>query len=601
MKLLSIQNQVQPVVKILEQCWRIRPSALLLYAFGALLETFSFLGTLYASAKLSALLATYSINSTAVATHDIWLWLWIDIVCAAGIGLGFWLMPWANQKIYFSLTEWSTQIFHNTMYRLDIQDFYDEKIRNEINKVSSGYTWQLSNLGGSALDLCYGLFRFFATTIVVWQIAWWLVPLIALFLIPSLVIQNYLAKVGWFVWDEQGDSRHVFWGLDWIIKQPKNQMEIRSSQAAGELKRKIALMLKRFYDKQNKVTDRGHRLMGPAKILEVSSTAIGSIFLLGKFLSHAISLQNYFFLSGALLRISGSLNNIFGTLGRMQEPIVFASTFFSLTERKAKIIDRVNAIRLENHSAPRIEFVNVSFTYPNQKKPVFENLSFTIEPGDHIAFVGENGAGKSTLIKLLLRFYLPTSGQILIDGIDLKMIEIDSWYDKLATLFQDFNQYPFSIAENIEIGRSDATNKKQRLKAAASRSNVDDMIAGYKHGWQTVLDNSFEKGIEPSGGQWQRVALARAFFRESPVIILDEPTSAIDAKAEYDIFNSIFKDYKNKTALIISHRFSTVRQAKRILVVEGGKIVEAGDHASLMKNKKLYFEMFTKQAEGYKD
>ncbi|HVO86858.1 MAG TPA: ABC transporter ATP-binding protein, partial [Candidatus Binatia bacterium] len=175
-----------------------------------------------------------------------------------------------------------------------------------------------------------------------------------------------------------------------------------------------------------------------------------------------------------------------------------------------------------------------------------------------------------------------------------------SWYKQLATLFQDFNRYPLTISENIEIGRSDQQVNSEQLKRAAKFGNVDEMVTNYEHGWDTVLDSSFKKGVEPSGGQWQRVALARAFYRNTEMIILDEPTSAIDAKAEYDIFNNIFEHYKDKTALIVSHRFSTVRRANRIIVLENGSVVEQGSHQTLMKNKGLYYEMFSKQAEGYK-
>ena len=199
----------------------------------------------------------------------------------------------------------------------------------------------------------------------------------------------------------------------------------------------------------------------------------------------------------------------------------------------------------------------------------------------------------------MLRFYRPDSGQILIDGIDLQDIAIDSWYERIATLFQEFNSYPLSVKENIEIGRSDKKPDQKLLEESAKFADIDEMVQGYKYGWDTVLDASFKKGVEPSGGQWQRVAIARTFYRNAKMLILDEPTSAIDAKAEYDIFNNIFKNYKNRTALIVSHRFSTVRRADRIIVLDHGKVIQTGSHKELMDDKGLYKDMFDKQAEGY--
>ena len=266
-----------------------------------------------------------------------------------------------------------------------------------------------------------------------------------------------------------------------------------------------------------------------------------------------------------------------------------------------KIKDAPDSKKLSTSTTPEIIFEDVTFTYPNQTDPVFKKFNLTIAPGEHIALVGENGAGKSTLIKLLLRFYKPDSGRILVNGQNLSLITIDSWYEQIATLFQDFNQYPFTVAENITIGRSSNKPSKKLLDESAKFGGVDTLVKKYKYGWETVLESSFKNGIEPSGGQWQRIAISRAFYRQANILILDEPTSAIDAKAEYEIFNNIFDHYKNKSALIVSHRFSTVRRADRIVVLNQGQIVEQGSHQTLMKRQGLYHDLFTKQAAGYKE
>jgi ATP-binding cassette subfamily B protein len=237
---------------------------------------------------------------------------------------------------------------------------------------------------------------------------------------------------------------------------------------------------------------------------------------------------------------------------------------------------------------------------------IFKDLSFTIYPGEDIAIVGENGAGKSTLVKLLCRFYDVTSGKILIDGRDLKSIDLKSWYSQLGTLFQDFNKYAYTVEENLDLSMNEDAGHRLTRKArsdafmtALSKASAD-FVREYPRGLQTVLARSHKHGIDPSGGQWQRIALARAFYRDANILILDEPTSAIDAKGEYDIFEQIRAHQKNKTTIIISHRFSTVRNAQRILVIESGKLIESGTHDELMQHESgLYKLMFTKQAEGY--
>lgn len=593
----SIRKNFGLIGRILREAWNIKRNAVIAYFAGALLETIAFIVSIYATAKLGSLLAGYVQGGS---TEGIWFWLWFDIAAVAFMGLGFWLMSTSKQKLYFCTTQWATQQFHAALCRMDIEDFYDDEVRNQLNKAQSGYTWQLSNFLSASLDLQYAIIRFAATAVIVSQITWWLIPLIAVFLIPTLIAEARQAKAQWFVWDSEGDTRHIFWGLEWLLRQAKNQMELRSSQARAYVLAKLDYINKRFYSEQERRFNRTNRMTLPAKMFEVAGTAIGSIIVLRQFLGGIISLERYFFLSGALLRIGGALNNIFGTLSRMQEQFLFVENYFAVIDRYPRMVDKPNAVALTLKAAPQIVFENVSFTYPGHTKPVFTNLSFTIRSGERLAIVGENGAGKSTLIKLLLRFYKPTDGRILIDGHDLQEIAIESWYERLATLFQEFNQYPFPVAENIEIARPEFKGDKPRLLHAARMSNVDAFVESYQHGWETVLDNSFEKGVEPSGGQWQRVALARAFYRQASVLILDEPTAAIDAKAEYDIFSNIFAEYKGKTAIIVSHRFSTVRKADRILVFENGKVVEDGSHTKLIKLNGLYADMFNKQAEGYR-
>ncbi len=594
---LSIGRSFTIFLRILAVGWQIRSRAVIGYFIGALIEISGMLVSIFATAKLGALLAGFI---TTGRTDYIWFWLIIGVVASAWSGLGFLAMNYAKRMIYFAFVGWDINTFLSTVCHMDIADFYDPKLRNQLNKVGATYIWQLPNLSDACLDLLYGILRFIAITIVVAQITWWLVPLIALFLLPTLIGESRMAKMQWFVWDSKGDFRHIFWGLEYIIKQAKGQMELRSTQATNFVLSKIDQMNASFYrEQEKKYSDASKALIG-TRIMEVFGTAIGSVVVLKQFLNHTISLERYFFLSGALFRIGGALNNIFGTLSRMQESLLFAHSYFQLAESAPKLTDKQDAVLLPKAQVPTILFKDVSFVYPGQTEPVVENLNLEIKAGEHVALVGENGAGKTTIIKLLLRFYQPTTGEILVNGKNINDINIESWYAQLATLFQDFNHYPLTIAENIEIGRSGEKPDAKMLKKAATFGSVDRMVKDYEHGWDTVLDSSFKKGIEPSGGQWQRVALARAFYRNANMIILDEPTSAIDAKAEYEIFNNIFNHYDNKTALIVSHRFSTVRRANRIVVLDRGNIMEQGTHQELLENKGIYHEMFTKQAEGYR-
>lgn len=595
---ISIKRKIYISFRLIKLAWQLSKLSFVIYLFGALIETGSSILAIFAGAKLSGLLAIYATSGT---TTNIWFWFWIIIASGVLTGFGFLSMQYSKRILYYDFVRWASRSFLQTLNEIDLPQFYEDGTRNQINKVASSYTWQISNLSDSNLELIYAVIRFIAITAVVSQISWWIIPVIAVFLIPTLFSDAKIASLQWFVWDQKGDERHTFWGLEQIIRNVKGQMELRSLQASNYVLKKIDRMNKTFYQEQRQQYKAAAPAQLGAMLLENVGPIIAGIVVLKQFLGKAISFDRYLFLTGALVRITGALNTIFGTLARMQEPLHLADSFFVLMDSTPKTQDGSKGIRLANNSTPKIEFRNVSFTYPNQTQPVFNDLNLIIKPGEHVALVGENGAGKSTLIKLLLRFYKPTKGQILINDIDLNDIATETWYDQIATLFQTFNEYPLPIDENIQIGRSTKQPSKKMLEQAAEFGGVDSLVSKYEHGWNTVLDSSFTTGVEPSGGQWQRVALARAFYRQANVLILDEPTSAIDSRAEYNIFNSIFDHYKNKTTLIVSHRFSTVRRADRIIVLENGKIIEQGSHQSLMKQNGLYHDLFTKQAEGYKD
>jgi len=229
-----------------------------------------------------------------------------------------------------------------------------------------------------------------------------------------------------------------------------------------------------------------------------------------------------------------------------------------------------------------------------------DGVSFDVMPGEVHALVGENGAGKTTIVKLLARLYDPTEGRVLLDGHDLRDYDLDELRNRVGVVFQDFVRFHFTAAENIAIGRVDAADDRGRIEQAAEQSLADAFIAQLPLGFEQPLGRRFNGGVDLSGGEWQKIAIARAYMRDADVLVLDEPTSALDARSEYEIFQR-FRDLSAaKTTLLISHRFSTVRMADRILVLEGGRVVESGTHQALLAEGGRYAEMFELQAAGYR-
>ena len=244
------------------------------------------------------------------------------------------------------------------------------------------------------------------------------------------------------------------------------------------------------------------------------------------------------------------------------------------------------------------EFRNVSFKYPGTENFVLKDINFSIEPKDNIAIVGANGAGKTTIVKLLCRFYDVTSGEILVNGVNIKDLDLDNWYRCIGTLFQEFMHYDFTVRENIMLGNPKVKNE-DKMRLAANQSGVSEFVEALPNKYNQLLGRQFEGGVELSQGQWQKLAIARAFYEGAQILILDEPTSAIDAESEYEIFQNLNKHYKDKTLFLISHRFSTVRNANKIIVLKEGRILETGSHDELLRVGGLYARMFRKQALGY--
>ncbi|WP_338410275.1 ABC transporter ATP-binding protein [uncultured Flavobacterium sp.] len=322
------------------------------------------------------------------------------------------------------------------------------------------------------------------------------------------------------------------------------------------------------------------------------------VFIIYRVLSGAITLGELTFLSGSFNRLMKSLQDFFSKFTRISESSLYLKDYFDFIDISVQPKTKED-IALPKEILKGFEFINVYFSYPESENQILKNVSFSINAGEKIAFVGQNGAGKTTLTKLLLRFYEPTSGEILLDGVNINRYNKKDYQAYFGVLFQDFYRYEFTVKENIAIGKIDQIGNQERIEKAAELSLANEVISELTLGYDQQLGKRFVKGQELSGGQWQKIALARAYMKSAEVMILDEPTSALDAKAESEVFERFIHLIQNKTSIIISHRFSTVRQADRIIVLQEGKILESGTHEELMIKKQLYAQLFDLQAKGY--
>jgi ATP-binding cassette, subfamily B, bacterial len=305
-------------------------------------------------------------------------------------------------------------------------------------------------------------------------------------------------------------------------------------------------------------------------------------------------------LAGAIGGASTNIQAVFTTFSSIADQALFLTDLLEFFSVKPKIVSRPGALLAPRPISKGFEFRNVSFSYPGNPRPVLSNINFKIEPTERIALVGENGQGKTTIVKLITRLYDVTGGQILLDGVDLREYDIDDLWREIGVIFQDFMRYEMTAAENIAIGRIEELNNSFRIRSAALKSLADEVIYNLPKHYDQVLGTRFEGGIELSGGQWQKIALGRAYLRDAQLLILDEPTASLDARSEHEVFQRFAELTANKMSLLISHRFSTVRMADRILVLESGKIAEQGSHHELLKSAGRYAEMFELQAANYR-
>jgi len=324
------------------------------------------------------------------------------------------------------------------------------------------------------------------------------------------------------------------------------------------------------------------------------------VFVIWRTIAGALSIGTLTFLSGAILQASSNIQQIFSTLSGIADQALFLTDLLAFFEMQPTIRSKPDALAAPRPIVRGFEFRDVSFRYPGSPRLILDRMNFRLQPGERVALIGENGQGKTTVVKLITRLYDPSEGQILLDGVDLREYSLEDLYREIGVIFQDFMRYELPARENIAVGRVEEINNLALLRAAARKSMADKVIGRLPRGYDQMLGGRFDGGLDLSGGEWQKVALARAYLRDAQLLILDEPTAALDARSEFEVFHRFAELTIGKMALFISHRFSTVRMADRIVVLDNGKIAEEGSHDQLASMGGRYAEMFEMQAASYR-
>jgi ATP-binding cassette subfamily B protein len=430
---------------------------------------------------------------------------------------------------------------------------------------------------------------------------------------PLLAIVALLAPVPAFISQSRYGTRSFM--LNYLVSPIRRRMDYLSSLVTTDTYAKEVKLFglgkylvdrfeklgKTYYSRQRKLI-RQRNIAGTA--WGMLSTIVGSamyLYIALRAVSGELTLGDLTLFTTAATQVQSSVGGLFNGFAGMYENNLYLDTLYRFLDTKPEITTPEDPAPLPDPIKGHITFDRVTFAYPGSDEPALKELSFDIHPGETVAVVGKNGAGKSTLIKLLCRLYDPTEGRILLDGVDIRALDPDELRTQISAMFQDHVSYQATASENIGLGDLNSLEDRPRIEDAATRGGISDRISRLPRGFDSPLGRWFDEGVSLSGGEWQKIALARAFIRDVPILVLDEPTSALDAQAEHDLFTRLRKLAEGRTTLYISHRFSTVRQADRILLLDLGQLVEQGSHEELMDLDGGYAELFTLQASAYLD
>ncbi|OZM72803.1 multidrug ABC transporter permease [Amycolatopsis antarctica] len=429
---------------------------------------------------------------------------------------------------------------------------------------------------------------------------------------PLLALVALLAPVPAFISQSKYGARAF--RLSFLVSPIRRRMDYLSSLVTTDVNAKETklyglgpYLVDRFrklgevhYDRQRKLT-RNRNLVGTAwSLLSTMAGSAIALYIALEAVAGRLTLGDLALYTAAATAVQTSVQGLFTGFSGMYENNLYLDTLYQFLATPPGITAPAAPRPVPDPLRGHIEFDEVSFAYPGSADPALDGVSFEIRPGETVAVVGRNGAGKSTLIKLLCRLYDPTAGRILLDGVDLREFDPDELRLRISAMFQDYVTYQATAAENIGLGELARLEDRPRVEAAAARSGAAERIERLPRGYDAPLGRWFDQGVSLSGGEWQKVAMARAFMRDAPILVLDEPTSALDAQAEHDLFARLRELAEGRTTLYISHRFSTVRRAERILLLDKGKLAEAGTHAELMDAGGQYAHLFTLQAEAYR-
>lgn len=583
---------VKTLVNVMVTIWRTSPRAIFIQAVGAILKASLPLATTYFAA-----LTTTTLAEAYTGGDPRQLFAYVVITVILGVIMSFWgiVQAYFEQLMRYQL---ESSINDQMFMRLHGLDFwrYDDPATIDMfdraRRFASSFSYlfsRLTNIATNIVSLVVGLW-------IISSVGWWLGLLLVVAIIPSGIIQFRLSRLTSNYWRKNTNIRRRMWWIEYAISKPEDIAELRLYGVIKHLLAERAALRDKDQLQMIKYERSFMAKRFGGEVLQAVAEVAALVWVTLEIIAHRQPIGQFVLVQQMVSRVLSSVDSLISTYNSIDEEVANMVDYQRFME--LPLADTKPSLPLSMDKS--ITVSNVKFHYPGSETLVLKGLSLDIKRGQHVAIVGENGAGKTTLVKLLTGLYQPTSGEILIDGQNLSEVNMADWHRQLAVLSQSFIRYDFATAhENVWYGDVSRELDLKRLAVALKQAEADDFVKklpkggdSYVDKWMT--DDSDDKGVDLSGGQWQRLALARNFYRDAPIVILDEPTSAVDAAAEARIFRHLFKQ-KDKTIIAISHRLSTVKKADVIYFMKDGRIVEQGACSELIAKCGEFYKMFKEQ------
>jgi ATP-binding cassette, subfamily B, bacterial len=532
------------------------------------------------------------------STHHLWTLIGIEFVLALfndALGRSISLLDSLLGDLFGKLS--SVRIMKHAAI-LDLEQFEDPVFYDKLERArqqTTGRTILLSQVLSQVQDLI--TMGFLAAGLVLFNP--WLIVLLFVTILPSFIGESYFNDQTYALSRRQTPERRQLDYLRYLGASDETAKEVKIFDLSGFIIEKFEALANKFYTSNRRITV-SRSLWGSGFTLLGSLGYYGAyVYIILETISGKISIGQLTFLAGSFRQLRALMESILMRFTAVSQGAIYLTDFFEFFHIQPGITGSKNPLPFPDPIRSGFEFQDVGFRYQHSEKWAARHLNFSLGAGEKIALVGENGAGKTTLVKLLARLYEPSEGRILLDGVDLRLYDLVSLRQNIGIIFQDYLRYQMRVSDNIAVGNIVQKENTPLIITAAEQSLAAGLVSRLPAGYNQMLGKRFQEGIELSGGEWQKVALARAYMRQAQVLILDEPTSALDARAEYEVFQRFAVLTKGKTAVLISHRFSTVRMADRILVLQQGELIESGSHQALVDKKGKYAELFALQAKGY--